>query len=1100
MKMTGIVLAGYGAIEFLRMVAADAPWASIFPSGSPWLGRSLFLQSAVTGALVTLLLALIVVVTRLGTRLPASGTVEHRAYQVVSLVTSIAIILASLPIRGMTAPAQSTSASSTPSGSVQQVNGDTARRLAILERSLRALEEGDRELPRDSWDPAYVVQQIGQDSQALFAWVRDHTFWIPYRGLLRGPIGVLMDRQGNSLDRAALLATLLQESGRTVRLAHGVLTREQALQLLPSLVSPRSIVFAGSSAVQGEPVSDAATVAAHYQLDAARTGQEMQAQQRAMSQVMSALDQRVNEQTKRLLAAVPRPDRIEEWHTRLESAVEAVRDHWWVQLQNDGAWVDLDIVSPRAELTRAVETVDLAALPHELRHKVTLRVVTERVSNGVLTEERVLDHVLQPSELIGRRVILQFWPAAWPEQMNPDPNAQFGLRAAALNQHEWAAGLLVGGDVIAQRVIRDTGDVKDPAAANPWGGIGAGIVGSLRPQDADASHLTATWIEYETHVPGAPSRTVRRVVFDLIGPAARSAGVHPDMTLSEAQRLNRSLALMMQTEILPVVCDLAPEYVAHMNVQSLLANADLLRAIAQGDLPPDVAQAKQHGRHQIPPVSPLYVLALSRMPLSGEPIPVFMDRPNLLTRHRSITSTGSAFAMEDAIDIVANEVGVDLLQSDAFAARLRQGVRDTNAETLLGTEAALGNTAEAFDASREWVTVGPSTGHGLADLQLSADARQSISRDLERGYLAVAPKTPVQGDGESFIGWWRIDRSTGDTLGLDQRGWGVEMAERSLAMEVLLEGVYGFAWEYALCQSIPLAANFLRYAGRRIYGDWHPSWTGATPLAVDPGDLVAANERTCVIRAVLMGFLPTLPLVLMRVRYAKAATSATLLLPRGPSPPLGSPPPGLRGPTPPPGSPPPGLRGPSPPPGSPPPGLRGPSPRPGSPPPGLEGPMPRPTMGELDAHLNAANANLKAAEQNWAPQRDLYFANYKYARNMGKQSPTPTQEWADSFENYMQARAHQSEAINTYIGNGGKVGLNGEPMGRWTPEFNAPRSPPGNRLDLGKTQDLGTTQPGAPPNFGCPPNCANSNPTVGTSNAALEAGSVGIISSFGSFR
>lgn len=157
-------------------------------------------------------------------------------------------------------------------------------------------------------------------------------------------------------------------------------------------------------------------------------------------------------------------------------------------------------------------------------------------------------------------------------------------------------------------------------------------------------------------------------------------------------------------------------------------------------------------------------------------------------------------------------------------------------------------------------------------------------------------------------------------------------------------------------------------------------------------------------------------------------------------------------------------------------------------------------MGELDAHLNAANANLKAAEQNWIPQRELYFANYKYARNMGKQSPTPTQEWADSFENYMQARAHQSEAINTYIGNGGKVGLNGEPMGRYTPEFNAPRNPPGNQLDPGKTQDLGTTQPGAPPNFGCPPNCANSNPTVGTSNAALEAGSAGILSSFGSFQ
>src|ERR1051325_8182690 len=71
------------------------------------------------------------------------------------------------------------------------------QRVQALDRSLHALEDGEREMARDTWDPDYVVSMVGRNPQALFAWVRDNTYWIPYRGELRGAVGVLMDRQGN---------------------------------------------------------------------------------------------------------------------------------------------------------------------------------------------------------------------------------------------------------------------------------------------------------------------------------------------------------------------------------------------------------------------------------------------------------------------------------------------------------------------------------------------------------------------------------------------------------------------------------------------------------------------------------------------------------------------------------------------------------------------------------------------------------------------------------------------------------------------------------------------------------------------------------------
>src|SRR6185312_8392181 len=104
-----------------------------------------------------------------------------------------------------------------------------------LDRMFKAVEESDRKLQRDAFDPAAVVQAVGRDPDQLFAWVRDRTMWLPYQGELRGPVGVLLDRGGSSLDRALLLAELLRLSGQTVRLAHAMLPADRASALLARL-------------------------------------------------------------------------------------------------------------------------------------------------------------------------------------------------------------------------------------------------------------------------------------------------------------------------------------------------------------------------------------------------------------------------------------------------------------------------------------------------------------------------------------------------------------------------------------------------------------------------------------------------------------------------------------------------------------------------------------------------------------------------------------------------------------------------------------------------------------------------------------------------
>jgi hypothetical protein len=664
------------------------------------------------------------------------------------------------------------------------------QRVQALDRSLHALEDGEREMARDTWDPDYVVSMVGRNPEALFAWVRDNTYWIPYRGELRGCVGVLMDRQGNSLDRAILLATLLEKAGHTARLAHGELPREQAIDLLPKLVADRAIAFAPQEPQEPTRAADLGVhrVAERYQLDGGAINSTLQAQAQLVSRIFSELHARVTDQTARLLKAVERPKEEEVWHRTLSAAIAALTDHWWVQRQDGPNWVDLDLLGEPGRLSGALvpanQTMTGKDVPAEVHHEITVRVIAEQWASGKLSEYKALEQILRPADLIGQDLALQFWPTEWIANEKPATPGR-DWKTEVLAQKEWDAVLAIGRDVVAVTTLQDSGD--DPSArmkGGAFGGIASAFSSSMNrsrqaPKHQGAKTLSAVWLEYEIRVPGEKPRSIRRTVFDLLGPAAR-ATPSPALALDDFKKLTRSLALTMQTEIMPVACGLAPEFVNHLLSQNLLANRDLFKFVLRGTLPGGIAGLEQLFDRSAPPLSPLYALALARVQW-GEQDETFIDSPNLLTRHSYAASSGKEMVWRDATDIVANEIGVTLMARDGFRARLAQGVLDTNAESLLRTAAiAFGNPGDAFAASRRWTAItSDQDTAALAQLDLPDDVRKQIATDLASGYSIVAPDSAVPLQREPFVGWWRINRSTGDALGLGQNGWGQAMQEES---------------------------------------------------------------------------------------------------------------------------------------------------------------------------------------------------------------------------------------------------------------------------------------------------------------------------------
>ena len=118
-------------------------------------------------------------------------------------------------------------------------NAAVAGNLALRwNRACKQMEDTLDGLSRTTFDLRAIVEEAGNDPEALFRWVRDETRWAAYRGVLRGAVGVLMDRVGNSMDRAILLADLLRLAGHDARLARGIVPPDSIEEILGRLPLP----------------------------------------------------------------------------------------------------------------------------------------------------------------------------------------------------------------------------------------------------------------------------------------------------------------------------------------------------------------------------------------------------------------------------------------------------------------------------------------------------------------------------------------------------------------------------------------------------------------------------------------------------------------------------------------------------------------------------------------------------------------------------------------------------------------------------------------------------------------------------------------------
>jgi hypothetical protein len=569
-------------------------------------------------------------------------------------------------------------------------------------------------LPQDGYDPNVRAKELGT-ADAIFAFVRDDIRTEAYAGEMRGPSGTLQARGGSSIDKAYLLAGMLGAIGVPARLVHSQLSDDEANTLVSRIAaSPRAtlppppqIADAFKQIGTDESAAAAQADAGIAKIDA-KFDAQIAAAQSATAQLAADL-----QNGHAPLAATVQPT-LDQWKRN-------VRDHWWVQVQQNGVWADWDPTTPAAapgtHMGGTPQGDALAVPGADQQTTLTVRVVA--------FYDRGPSHVLvQASDTMANL---------------------YGIPISV---------------AIGDR-SRGTQDLNSATSFTPSISLG----GATTSGDAfvldpvNAPRVAALHLQIETAAPGAPPRTIDRTIVDR-----RNASG----TIDAAWTPQRSAYAVTTTySMLALSGDLDPSFAAKREGDGLKAVRAFVAYVAAGGYGKQLPPAGMAAAYPIEDLHYYEQDAIVRERLEAAAkgaLHFFFDRPQIVMMHRALALEDGKLTGIEQFDIVDN--GMVAVGSDpqaAVNANFVRGYLDTSLEQHLLAAQSDGGTIALFDAAKR------------------AGVGGAVSTDPRFGGTAIVPQRPVQLDGRDRTGWWQVDPSSGNLVGRMDQGAGQELVEYAIA-------------------------------------------------------------------------------------------------------------------------------------------------------------------------------------------------------------------------------------------------------------------------------------------------------------------------------
>ncbi len=701
-----------------------------------------------------------------------------------------------------------------PSGTPEKpLQGEAGYKQASekLNRMYAGLDVINKKMDRSLFEIDALADRLGSDPAVMFHFVRDEIRYEPYTGVLRGALGTLLCRAGNSLDRSLLLAALLDKRGFKTQIASGQLTAQQAQILVSRLFE--SVKPVGSAVpTLGALAPDLMRALGVDKAKLLGTADMMQATgERQRKELVNYVDGETNLLSKLLSKAGVNAGVI----TPNDQLLAEASDHYWVQYQNsDGQWVDLDSAFTDAEPGKAVvSATDIfapdsvpEALYHHLQISLTIRVMQiVDGSDGPFSDTVLLDQGLRVSDEQGQDIILANSPVPTPNLMK----SGVGLVEALAATKGFQTVLQVGDRVIPGKYFDLEGKVSDTLGGpvgdvvTNAGGIGksvGGITGGINDvfgggaPAQNPTRIIGEWVDYQFTSPrpntGRPMiHTYHR---DIVAPSTVKSwtvngGSETDPTNLGKDALRRRL--LWAVELLPVTGAISAEYIGYLQLQTLMQNRQLLNSLSK--------MASGLTSDQAPPNS-------SRLPVANNLLSAgTMQIANSLTNAqfpglRSYFGQAGLIAFEwagsDSSSLADHKEGYDIVAYEARvvanpasntenasravgSVHIMQGVLATRLEWVLmimsgaGREANVLNATEVIAAAQEQgvpsIVLRPGAVglKQLAGLSVPDSIKSELSESLGAGNTLVLPAKAPTISGVSQLAWWRLDDASGELIG-----------------------------------------------------------------------------------------------------------------------------------------------------------------------------------------------------------------------------------------------------------------------------------------------------------------------------------------------
>jgi transglutaminase-like putative cysteine protease len=577
------------------------------------------------------------------------------------------------------------------------------------------------------------------DLGKIFQFVRDEVGYDPYAGVLRGAKGTLWGLAGNSADQAMLLAALLNASMIQTRFAFGKLPDDAAEKLLASLRLDEGTVRARADRVLMPGVLEGEIEPA-----------ELTVEEEHLLALLTKADDRFQEiverQSKEGLATVL--GALDDAGITLSEPGIALQDlermqHVWVQYANGPEWIDLDPSIPNAErgTVYAETTESRDQLPEEFFHRISMRLVAEKVVGGAPKRGDLLAFEATSAELVGVPITLMH------------PNAD-SLKAAGV-----AIQNVIGGyrNFIPSLIVGNQSQAGQPVTFV----TGEGALGAFDVTSIEGDTL-GEWLEIEVRTPGG-SRQITRELFDRVGLARRGAGSIDLGAISPVELVDTGSA--------------APGYPP--------LNSALSIGIVSGIVPWRYFEADEETQDPLVALSRAVhvyhyirdVLALESAELNGQRFSI--DEPNVTAvLQAEFTSTADEQISTLLMDLIHRHFvavpveGVETRMQSQVAAGIfghavERALIETAGAELLGLPIddfmSVGRVFEEAQQQDIPVRVLTPGASNAAPLSLDEAARLRIEAALADGYTVIVPERSVAIGNTVRSGWWLVDPKTGAT-------------------------------------------------------------------------------------------------------------------------------------------------------------------------------------------------------------------------------------------------------------------------------------------------------------------------------------------------